>query len=221
MSKLRDERWFDSVLHALVLGRTSVVSLLVLIGALVAQLTVPASPLIAAASDELNFQARLLNDAGGLVPDGDYHVEFKLYDSAAAGGSAQGVCVGGGTDDCLWVETHTTGNLVRVVNGYLTVQLGSITTFPAIDWGEEIWLSINIGGSAGSASWDGEMSPRMKVSAVPFAFDSELLDGRDSTGFVQLDPGATPQAVSTANSAIAVNQTGAGNVLRLQGGGTD
>ncbi|HEX9595020.1 MAG TPA: hypothetical protein VF996_02745, partial [Candidatus Saccharimonadales bacterium] len=85
---------YGSVLHALVPGRMSVASLIMAVVAIIG-LALPfnqTQPLNAAASDELNFQARLLNDAGGVVPDGFYHAEFKLYDSAAAGGSAQGVC---------------------------------------------------------------------------------------------------------------------------------
>src|SRR5829696_8527071 len=58
----------------------------------------------AATADTVNFQARLLNSGGAIVPDGNYHVEFKLYD-VSSGGSA------------LWTETRTTGNLVRVVGG--------------------------------------------------------------------------------------------------------
>jgi hypothetical protein len=50
------------------------------------------SPLSQTASaltnNTINFQARLLTNTGALVPDGNYHIEFKLYDSLAAGGSS-------------------------------------------------------------------------------------------------------------------------------------
>ena len=72
---------------------------------------------IAATNDTINFQARILTNTGALVPDGNYHVEFKIYDSAAAGSSGQGTCSGdSSTDDCWWMETRTTGNLVTVKN---------------------------------------------------------------------------------------------------------
>jgi len=117
----------------------------------------------AATSSSLNFQARLLANSGALVPDGNYHIEFKLY-SASSGGSA------------LWTETRTTGNLVRVVNGYLTVDLGGVTAFPnTINWDQEHWLTMNVGGSGGSPSFDGEMSPRLKLTAVPYAFTAGQL----------------------------------------------
>jgi hypothetical protein len=71
----------------------------------------------------INYQARVLLSSGALVPDGDYHIEFKIYDDVSAGTTAQGVCTG----NCLWNETRSTGNLVRVVNGYVSVNLGSVT----------------------------------------------------------------------------------------------
>jgi hypothetical protein len=130
----------------------------------------------AATSSTINFQARLLTSSGNTVPDGNYHVEFKLHDDLSAGGGSQGACSG----SCLWRETRTTGNLVRVVNGYLTVNLGSVTAFgSSIEWDQEHWLSLNIGGNGGGASWDGEMSPRLKFTATPYAFEAGQLTKQD------------------------------------------
>ena len=141
----------------------------------------------AATSTTVNFQARLMTSAGAIVPDGDYNVEFKLYNALSSSGSSQGSCTG--DTACLWTETRTGGNKVRVANGYLTVNLGSITAFPAMNWDQEMWLTMNIGGT-GTAVWDGEMSPRLKLTAVPYAFTAGQLatvDGgsRSTLGFVQ------------------------------------
>src|SRR5580704_1824694 len=69
----------------------------------------------ATATSTLNFQARLLTIAGGIVPDGNYNVEFKIYNAASSSGSSQGTC---GTDaNCLWGETRTSGNTVAVKDG--------------------------------------------------------------------------------------------------------
>ncbi len=123
----------------------------------------------AATSSNLNYQARLLNSSGNLVADGYYNLEFKLYD-ADSGGSA------------LWTETYydsngvTAGNdnRVRVVNGYMSVNLGSQTAFPALNWDQDMWLTINVGGTTQTATptWDGEMSPRIKLTSVPYAFQA-------------------------------------------------
>jgi hypothetical protein len=105
----------------------------------------------AATPANLNFQARLLNGTGAVVPDGNYNVEFKMY-TASSGGSA------------VWTETRTGSDKVRVVNGYLTVNLGSVTAFGStMPWDQQLYLTMNIGGT-GSPSWDGEMNPRILLS---------------------------------------------------------
>jgi hypothetical protein len=140
-------------------------------------------PTSAATSSYLNFQSRLLSSTGNVIPDGNYNIEFKIYKSLASGASAQGVCVGGVTDDCLWKETRTGGNQVRVVNGYMSVNLGSVTSFPAINWDQQLYLTMNIGGT-GAASWDGEMSPRVTMTALPYAFRAGALAKTDGSGNV-------------------------------------
>lgn len=179
----------------------------------------------AAPSTYLNFQARLKTSSGSVVPDGYYNVEFKLYDAATSGTSSQGSCTGDA--NCLWTETRTGGSTVRVANGYMTVSLGSVTSFPGtIEWGEQLWLGMNIGGT-GSPSWDGEMSPRLLLTAVPHAFQADrasaLTDGTNdftTDDFVQTAPGSV-QGVNSANTALRLNQTGAGGLLQLQASGTD
>ena len=141
---------------------------------------------LAATSSTINFQARLLTNTGALVPDGNYHVEFKLFNTSTSSGSSQGSCTG--DSNCVWTETRTTGNLVRVVNGYMTVNLGSVTAFgSSIDWDQELWLTMNIGGVGGSPSWDGEMTPRLKLSAVPYAFKAGQLAKRTGSDTSTLD----------------------------------
>lgn len=178
----------------------------------------------AATSDNLNFQGRLLNSNGSLVPDGLYNIEFKLY-NVSSGGTA------------LWTETYydsngiTAGNdnRLRVVNGYFSANLGSINdtlTSSGINWDQEHWLTMNVGGSAQTATptYDGEMNPRFKLTAVPYAFAAGALVGGGSSvtadQLVQLSPSSI-QGTSSATSAIRVNQTGAGGLLQLQSSGTD
>lgn len=161
-----ERRQLAKTLSLLIIGMFGVLSML---------LSLWSAPVNAATSDNLNFQARLLTSSGQVVPDGNYHIEFKIYDSVSSGASAQGVCsLNSSTDDCWWLETRTTGNLVRVVNGYFSVNLGSLTAFGAsIPWDQPLWLTMNIGGTGGSPSWDGEMlasGNRVKLTGVPYAF---------------------------------------------------
>ena len=107
----------------------------------------------AATSSYINFQARLLTDSGALVADGNYHIEFKIYDHISSGGQAQGTCSG----NCLWIETRDnspTDDRVRVVNGYFSVSLGSVSALPSINWNQELFLTMRIGGSGGSPAWE-------------------------------------------------------------------
>lgn len=135
----------------------------------------------ATTSNTVNFQARLMNASGSIAPDGNYNVEFKLYNSSSSSGSSQGSCTG--DSSCLWFEDYTynsgsggTDARIHVVNGFLTVSLGSINPFSnatnPINWGQPLYLTMNVGGTVGSGTitWDGEMSPRLSLTAVPSAF---------------------------------------------------
>lgn len=148
----------------------AVVTAVLLLCAILA--TTLGSPKIEAANlSTINFQARLMNNTGSIAPDGNYNIEFKLYDHATNGGTAQGVCSG----NCVWLETRTGGNTVTVANGYVTVNLGSVTTFgTGINWNQDLWLTMRVGGT-GAPTWDTEMSPRLKLTAVPYAFRAAQL----------------------------------------------
>ncbi|MDQ3065490.1 MAG: hypothetical protein M3Q36_04455, partial [bacterium] len=147
----------------------------------------------AAASEYLNFQARLKTASGAIVPDGNYNIEFKLYDASTSSGSSQGSCTG--DSNCLWTETRSGGNVVRVANGYMTVNLGSVTAFPgSIDWSGRHWVTMNIGGT-GAPSWDGEMNPRLLLTAVPYAFKAGNVGSADTS-------------TASSNSSNIVIQTG-------------
>jgi hypothetical protein len=159
----------------------------------------------AAVNSTINFQARVLQAGGAVVPDGTLSVQFKIYNAATAG-----------TNE--WTETQS----LSTKNGYITATLGSVTPFAAtIDWSQEHWITMNVNG-------DGEMGPsRMKVTAVPYSFRSGQADSLTSgattinaSQLAQLAPGAI-QGVNSANAAIRINQTGAGSLLQLQGNTTD
>ena len=146
----------------------------------------------------LNFQARLETSSGAIVPDGNYNVEFKLY-STATGGTAEwtedytynsgsGQCNGPlGSNDCR----------VHVANGYLSVNLGSITVFPnTINWDQQQYLTMNIGGTVGSGTitWDGEMNPRLPLTSVPYAFQAK------SAEVLNITQGGTNQTLQFAST---------------------
>ncbi len=180
-------------------GSTSCARALSLFGALVFAMAIPLSILfvqpqqVDAQTNTLNFQGRLLTNSGTLVPDGNYHIEFKLYNALSSVGSSQGSCAGDA--NCLWTETLSTGNLVTIRDGYFSVYLGDVTSLPDIDWSQALYLGMNVGGDAGAASWDGEMSPRFRLTSVPYAFTSRNVATNDTN------------AVSTDSDNVTI-QTG-------------
>jgi hypothetical protein len=164
----------------------------------------------AATTSTLNFQARLMNTAGAIVPDGNYNVEFKLYNSSSSSGSSQGSCTGDA--NCQWTETYTGANVLQVKNGYLTVNLGSLTAFPTtINWDQQEWLTMRIGGT-GAPSWDPEMNPKLALTAIPYAFRAgQLAQYNSTTGYTStlslLQPTGGNQTFQVADQGAAGTYT--------------
>lgn len=140
-------------------------------------------------NQQINFQGRLLNSSGVPVADGSYNLQFKLYQDG------DGATAGNPTGTLLWTEDHlnSASNGVIIKNGYLSVQLGSLTSLAGVDWNQDtIWLSINIGSTNGTCTPfstctpDGEMLPMKRLSSTPFSLNSARLEGKSAADFVQL-----------------------------------
>ncbi|HEU5187021.1 MAG TPA: hypothetical protein VFT87_00810 [Candidatus Saccharimonadales bacterium] len=171
-------------------------------------------------NEQINYQARLFSSAGAVVADGTYNIEFKIYQDGTG-------CASAGTPPCSgslkWTETRTGSNRVTVTNGYFAVHLGSVNSFGGtIDWNQDtLWLSINIGGTGGSPTWDGEMTPFRRLGATPYALNTKQLGGLDWSKFVQVAPSAVQTDTSNLAS-LAINKTGSsGAILALQKNGAD
>ena len=161
----------------------------------------------AAPATTLNFQARLQTAGGAIVGDGHYNIQFKLYDTATGGtalwtetysyNSGTGTCAGPlGTNDCR----------VRVVHGYVSVYLGSHTSFPStIPWDQQLYLTMNVGGTATTGAYpamgDGEMAPRLKLTGVPYAMQAK------SAGQLQTSTGGNQVTIGTTGTPRAAAST--------------
>lgn len=177
---------------------------------------------------QMNFQGRLLNAQGAAVPDGFYNIQFKIYQDGD--GLTAGNTTGSPAGSLKWTESYLniTGQGVVVKNGYMSVQLGSITAFgTSVDWNQDtLWLSMNIASTnASCASFaactpDGEMVPMKRLSSATYALNTGLLGGLASTQFLQIAQGVQTDASTNTNS-IYINKTGTGNLLALQSSGTD
>lgn len=178
-------------------------------------------------NNQINFQGRLLTSEGATAPDGYYNIEFKIY----VGGDGQTVATTGtpaGTP--AWTESHlnSASHGVTIKNGFMSVQLGSVTPFgTTINWNDDtLWLSVTIGNTNTSCavfsacSPDSEMVPMKRLSSSPYALNSGLLNGITSSGFVQIANGVQTDASLNTNS-IFINKTGTGNILNLQSNSVD
>lgn len=140
-------------------------------------------------NEQINFQGRLFNNQGAVVPDGYYNIQFKIYQDGT-GASAGNP---GGTLE--WTESFLNNNSqgVLVKNGYMSVELGSVNPFGSqVDWNQSVlWLSMNIGNTnASCASFaacggDGEMVPMKRLSSSVYAMNANKLGGLTAAGFIQ------------------------------------
>ncbi|MEO6109589.1 MAG: hypothetical protein ABIP50_01080 [Candidatus Saccharimonadales bacterium] len=183
----------------------------------------------AGTNQQLNFQGRLYNAAGNIVPDGTYNIQFKIYQDGD--GLLAGNTSGSPAGTLKWTENYlnTATQGVQVINGFMSVQLGSITPFGTnVDWNQDtLWLSMNIGSTNGSCTPfssctpDGELLPMKRLSATPYSLNSNRLNGLTSANFVQLAQGVQTDA-STSTSSVFLNKTGAGgNFMQLQSAAVD
>jgi hypothetical protein len=222
MPKMKKQNTKTSVPPLLLLARLSLAGLFVI--GLVFAFTRINRPVSAATNSTINFQARLLTAAGSVAPDGYYNVEFKLYKTSAPDGgetAVQGSCTtnpGAAADeDCLWTETRIGADKVRVANGYLTVNLGSVTAFGgAIPWDQEMWLTMNIGGT-GSPSWDGEMNPRLKLTSSPYAQRTGAIVSSDGLAVATVDESGTICIQNSTNCGFLTSDDADSGYVQLQG----
>jgi len=172
---------------------------------LISLFVVSGQPVLAAPfNKQINYQGKLSNSSGVSVANGQYNIRFKIYDAS---------------NNVLWTEDHTGGSRVTVTGGLFSVMLGSIEPITTIDWNQVLYLGVNIGGTGEAIPiWDGEMTPRKTLGAVPAAMESDKLDGLDSVQFVRTDATSTI-ATSSAETVLTINQTGAGSLLDLKKSG--
>ena len=143
----------------------------------------------------INFQGKVVNKDGTNVADGQYTFVFKLYDAASGGANP-------------WTETQ---NNVQVTAGVFRVSLGSVTTFASanVDFNtDNLYLGINF-------SSDGEMTPRIRFAAVPYAINAQRVAGltvTDTTGTLTIPNAKTVQfggAFTTSAQDLTLTLSGA------------
>jgi hypothetical protein len=144
----------------------------------------------------LSYQGKLTDTLGQPVPNNDYSVAFKLY-TVPSGGSA------------FWNETQS----VTTKGGLFSVLLGSVAQIESVPSSGNLYLGMAVAGGA-------ELSPRLRLVGSAYSYlaaksaNSDLLQGKDTTGFVR-----TGQANSVTSNMI-VNGTIAATDLGQMGAST-
>lgn len=162
---------------------------------------------------KINFQGRLTGNDGNIVPDGQYNMQYRIY-NAPTGGAVQ------------WNELREAGNRVQVTNGLFAVQLGDITPIdPTLFTTQDLYFEVELPSpatatcaTASCASFtEGPMTPRQKLAASPYAINADMVDGIDGQNIAVLNSGnqfTAGQTINT-NSTNALNVQTGGNSLLL------
>jgi len=156
---------------------------------------------------KLSYQGRLTDAGGATVADGPHTVSFTIYDQST-GGTA------------LWSSGSQT---VTTTDGLFTYELGSNVLFPFdLFDGALRYLGITVGA-------DPELSPRtqlnssayamhaIKADISGFADNSDLLDGKNSTAFVDKAGDVMSGSLGFANGTTPMTyiyQSGTSNASR-------
>jgi len=109
----------------------------------------------------LHFQGRV-TDINGKPDPGKFDITFSIYNSSTEG-------------TALWTETQS---VTTDENGIYSILLGTTSSID-IDFNEDYWLGVKVGS-------DDEMTPRFRLARSAYCFNSDRLDGKDSTEFMDI-----------------------------------
>jgi hypothetical protein len=155
-------------------------------------------------NNQINFQGKIVKNDGSRVTDNDYSFTFGIY-TANSGGSP------------LWSESKT----VHVAGGLFNTALGDANALPgSIDFNSDsLYLGVNFNS-------DGEMSPRIRLTATPYALNAKKVAGltvTDTTGVLTVPNSKTIQfadAFTTSGAFPITLNAGASTNVTLPSSGT-
>src|SRR5580698_8132725 len=90
--------------------------------------SIPIAQATTPGTNSINYQGRLLTNAGAVVADGTYNMEFRIYSGGTGTAQFNGGSYGSPTG-LVWTEDYLDGQAsggIAVKNGYFSVNLGSV-----------------------------------------------------------------------------------------------
>jgi hypothetical protein len=167
-------------------------------------------------NSQLSFEGKIVKSDGTNITNGTYNMEFKIYQDGTNTGSGSTL---------KWTEDRLVGGSggVTLTDGTFQVNLGSVNPFGSqVDWNQDtLWLSMQIGNSASctisttfqtNCGGDGEMTPYIRLTAVPYAQNAATLNGIAASGFIQNSTNpqtANFNVVSASSGSVAATIQGA------------
>ncbi len=189
---------------------TFVLLFLTSVGCSLVLFSTPPSKAFAAvgSNQQLSFVGKVVSSTGTNIADGTYDMEFKVYQDGTNTGVGSTLKW---TEDYLVAGSTgmpATGG-VTITNGTFQVNLGSICsmaggtcgakTNAGVDFNQDtLWLSMQVGNSSSctvtasvtsfntACGGDGEMTPFIRLTSSPYAFNAEKVGGMSASSFVQL-----------------------------------
>lgn len=131
---------------------------------------------------KMNFQGKATDSSGNVLANGTYNMRLRIYDADTAG-------------TLLWSSDRlvSAAEGVQVSNGLFSIQLGRLVPLDStlFDGSSELYFEVELPtpatATSSSPAWtEGPLSPRGQLAASAFSYNSDLLDGLDSTDFGQL-----------------------------------
>lgn len=187
----------------------------------------PKASATAGINSQISFQGKLVHADNTNITDGTYNMEFKIYQDGTNTGTGSTLMW---TEDYLVAGSTgmpSTGG-VAFTSGTFSVNLASICAFSGgtcgaknntgVDFNQNtLWLSVQIGNSSActvtsattsfntACGGDGEMSPYIRLTAVPYALNANLLNGLSSAALGQLATNQTWTGTNTFQPATNIN----------------
>lgn len=142
-----------------------------------------------AVPDVISYQG-YATDSNGVALSGSYDVCFRLYDMPSSG-------------TALWTECRTGENQVPFDNGLFNVLLGQVSPLPNPFPVDPVYMGVTV-------TADPEMTPRERLSSVPFAIRAAFAENAASADLAQSVPDSS---ITSAKLNIDANINMAGNSI--------
>lgn len=163
----------------------------------------------AAIRDTLTYQGKILDSAMLPPVDGNYNMQFTIYDSLVGG-------------NLLWTETWNGGSQVAISDGVFTVELnnicaswvGACASNGGVNWSTDA-LYLQIGFDAdGNGSFEETFAPRKRFTAVPYAQMAARLETASNVLFTDNSDHSLAWN-QAADRTLTVENTNGANVANL------